>query len=385
MQLSPAPVRVHALIDSLTWGGAEMLLADLAEAAAGGTAICLSVGYLREDVFAEPARARLRAAGIEPALIGTGSLWRFRDLRRVRQHLRDVDPDVVHTHLGYADFLGGLAARSLGIASVSTVHVMDWSGPFRERIKAGLMALVRKYCAERVIAVSGVAREAYLQKGWDRPEHVLVVHNGVAIAPVPGAGRLVRQQLGLAENDVVLGMLSVLRPGKGHDIAAGAVRQLRQEFPRLRLLVVGDGPGRPEVEQSLASLGPAAVLAGHRNDVAAVLDAVDILIHPSRVDAFPTALLEAAALSVPVVATAVGGIPEIVVDGVTGVLVPLPPDVELFVAALRPLLSSPAARVRLGGSAQRRFQQDFTASSWLQRLLPVYRDASGRSATGGSG
>jgi len=369
-----APLRVHALIDSLTWGGAELLLTDLARAAPSA-GVALSVGYLVEPLEGAPAAEPLRAAGVTPQLVGTRSLWRSDDLRRVRRQLQQTQPDVVHTHLGYADFLGGLAARSLGLPVLSTVHVMEWANDPSEKVKARLMAAVRRRCAAAVITVSEAARTAYLAHGWDSPAHVLTVHNGVARVPQAGAGPAVRSQLGLAPDALVLAMVTVLRPGKGHDVAIDAVASLQGRFPGLCLLVLGAGPARDEIARLGAPLGDAVRLVGHRDDVMRVLDAVDVLVHPSRIDAFPTALLEAMAAGVPVVATAVGGIPEIVDPGVTGVLLPAPPRAPDLAAALVPLLADPARRRALGAAAQGRFRAEFSAERWMERLLPLYRAA----------
>ncbi|MGA7704336.1 MAG: glycosyltransferase, partial [Solirubrobacteraceae bacterium] len=120
--MSQSTLRVHTLIDSLTWGGAEMLLADLA-GAAPSAGIEMSVGYL-DDVNGSPALPRLRAQGIEPGLLNVKRMVDARSLRRVRAHLQAVKPEVLHTHLSTADALGALAARSLGIPAVCTIHLI---------------------------------------------------------------------------------------------------------------------------------------------------------------------------------------------------------------------------------------------------------------------
>ncbi|MEA2448521.1 MAG: hypothetical protein QOG63_453, partial [Thermoleophilaceae bacterium] len=136
--------------------------------------------------------------------------------------------------------------------------------------------------------------------------------------------------------------------------------------------LVGDGPARPEVEALAARLGERALLAGHRDDVMAVLDATDVLLHPSSIDAFPTALLEAMAAGVPVVSTRVGGIPEIVDEGETGTLIDAPPDPAALAAALEPYLADGELRRRVGDHARERFGERFTAARWAERLRLVY-------------
>jgi glycosyltransferase involved in cell wall biosynthesis len=374
-----SPLRVHALIASLTWGGAEMLLSEFA-AGAQAAGIELSVGFL-DDRDGSPAAERLRRRGVEPILAeinGPRPLLNRTDHRTVREHLAAVRPDVLHTHLGYADMLGGMAARSLDIPMVSTLHVMQWYRSVRNPslyAKERLMSLVRRRCAARVIAVSEAARRAFLETGWDSPERVITVHNGIVAEPQPGSGRALRERLGIGPDDLVATMLTVLRRGKGHDTAVAAVSSLRERFPGLRLVIAGDGPDRLEIERAASVLGDTAVLTGHVDEVMPLLDATDVLLHPTLVDAFPTALLEAMAAGVPIVASAVGGIPEIVEDGLTGVLVPAPPDAEHVAAALAPLLEDAAERRRLGEAGRARYERDFTAEAWALRMRQVYEAA----------
>jgi glycosyltransferase involved in cell wall biosynthesis len=363
------PIRIHVLIDTLGVGGAEVLLGDLA-AAAPLAGVELSVGYLK-DVDAGHAAVRLRAVGVEPRCVAIPPRLGLEAFRRVRRHLAHVRPDLVHTHLGSADVLGGPAARSLGLPTVATIHSHAPASTGRDRAKARLMTAARRASAARVIAVSESARAAYLAAGA-APERVVVVHNGILGRAEPGAGARVRSQLGLGPHDLVAAMVSSLRPEKGHDVALDTVRASLDRFPSLRLVVAGDGPLRPSLERAAASLGDRVVFAGYRPDVMAVLDAADVLVQPSRADAFPTAILEAMAASVPVVATDVGGIGELVRDGVTGTLVAGPPLAPAFAAALAALLEDGARRRRLGSAGRQRFEQEFTAAHWVQRLREVY-------------
>jgi glycosyltransferase involved in cell wall biosynthesis len=376
MAAMDAPLRVHHLIASLTWGGAEAQLSHLA-AGARAAGLDLSVGYLLER-DGSPAAAALRARGVEPRLVGVTSLLRPADLLRVRRHVAAARPDVLHTHLGYADLMGGLAARSLGLPSVSTIHVMERSSGARERVKDELMALARRHCAARVICVSESARDWYLATGWDRPERVVAVHSGVSVDVAPDGRRAARAALGLGPDDLVVAMLAVLRRGKGHDVAIAATRALRGRFDRLRLLVVGDGPERERVARLAAPLGDAVLLTGHRDDVAALLAAADVVLHPTTADALPSALLEAMAVGLPVVATAVGGIPEIVDDGETGVLVPAPPTAEGVAAALGRLLADATLRAQMGGAARDRYGAAYSAVHWARRLRAIYESVGAR-------
>jgi glycosyltransferase involved in cell wall biosynthesis len=346
----------------------------LSEQAPGALAagIDFSVGYFHDD---GPPAARLRELGIMPERVPISSLVHPRDFWRVRAHLARIRPDLVHTHLGYSDFLGGIAARSLGLPVVSTLHVMEWERDLRSRTKLMLMALARIGCCQRVIMVSEAARASYLAAWPARRERVVTVHNGIAVEAQPGAGAAVRAELGIAPDELVISMITVLREGKGHAVAVEAVAALRERFPGLRLLILGEGPAEEEIRALAAPIGDAAILTGHRSDVMEVLDATDILLHPSRVDAFPTALLEAMAAGVPVVASRVGGIPEIVEDGRHGVLLASPPCVSEVALAIDGLLVDEARRHELAAEAHARFDEYFTVEAWMRRLLPVYEAA----------
>ena len=169
-----------------------MLLAEFA-AGAPSAGIELSVGFL-EDRDGSPAAGRLRERGVEPVLAaikGPMPLLNRSDHQTVRRHLAEVRPDVVHTHLGYADMLGGLAARSLGIPAISTIHIMEWQRDLRDTrnyAKERLMSLVRRRYIKTVVAVSDAARRAYLDTGWDTETRVVTVHNGIVAEPRPGGG-----------------------------------------------------------------------------------------------------------------------------------------------------------------------------------------------------
>ncbi|MDQ3728863.1 MAG: glycosyltransferase family 4 protein [Actinomycetota bacterium] len=359
------------MIDNVGSGGAELLLAEFAHVAPA-VGIELSVASLQPPLESLPAARRLRARGVEPAFVPVKSLLSPVDARRVRRHLADVRPDLLHTHLGSADYFGGLAARSLGIPQLATIHADWWPNDLRSRLKTYVMSRTRRHCASYVVAVSESARRAYLAAGRDRPEHVLTIHNGIPDRPRPGTGNAVRRELGLRADDLVATMVSKLRPEKNFEVAIDAVAHLRARFPTLRLVIAGDGPHEDTVRRHAAPLGETVVMAGHREDVMELLDASDVLLQPSRVDAFPTSVLEAMCACVPTVATATGGLLEMVSDGESGLLVRPPVAAESLASALTTLLEDPGRRSRLATAARRRYERDFTAERWAERVRALY-------------
>ena len=347
-----------------------MLLAQFG-AAAPAAGIRLSVTCLSE-VGGNPAAKPLRAAGIEPVLLNAPERLGPGALLAVRRHIAEVKPDIVHTHLGSSGFLGCLAARSLGVPAVSSIHAIPGAADLRARARLKLTAAARRRGAARIITVSEAARRAYLASGLDSPHRVVAIHNGIDVVPEPGTGAAVRRELRLDGDAVVLGMFSALRPEKGHDVAIQALGLLRPRFPKLRLLIAGDGPIRGDLSGLAQPHGDAIVMTGARFDVMRLLDATDLCLQPSRSDAFPTTLLEAMAASVPVLATAVGGIPEIVVHERTGILIDAPPTAERLAEAIASLLEDPRRRSELADAGRRRYQDRFTADPWVHRTRALY-------------
>jgi glycosyltransferase involved in cell wall biosynthesis len=359
-------VHVLALIDHLPFGGAQILLSQFA-AAASKEAVRLSVACL-EDLEGNPAAAPLEELGITPTNLDLPGRPNLSMLMKVRRHIAAMRPDIVQTHLGAADLVGALAARSLSIPAISTLHSSTWD----HSAKTSAQRMVIKYCTARIIAVSDSASRAYARRSWARKGQLVTIHNGIDVTALPGSGREVRRELGLRDDDLVVGMLSSLRPVKAHDVAIAAVRVLREEFPALRLLIVGQGMLEARLAGLAQELGDTVVMAGPRGDVMRCLDACDVFLHPSHAEAFPTSVIEAMAASVPVLATAVGGVPEIVVSGDSGLLVPPPPSPATIAASLAALLRDPLTRTALATNGRRAYEQRFTAGPWARKSRALY-------------
>ncbi len=364
------PRTVCHVIHSLQDGGAEHVLVDFATATAAHglrTVVVALVG----DTGTRHGCA-LKAAGAQVYSLHLPNRWDPRGPLRCRDVLRQVRPDIVHTHLKHADLAGGLAAHTLRIPTVSTLHVIEDAPTVVGRVKRGLAAAVRSR-ARCTIAVSRAQRQWYLQTFSRHPGHVVTMPNGVvAGAPITTAATSqLRGELGAGRDDVLAVMVSVLRPGKGHaDLVRAA--ELLPETSRVRLAIVGDGESRAVVE-GLVAKSPARDrlrLVGYRDDVPTLLQAADLVIHPTHADALPTALIHGLAAGVPVLATDVGGVPDIVTPDV-GVLVP-PREPEQLAEALERLARDPLMRARMGRAGRRRFESQFSAQVWADRLLALY-------------
>ena len=276
---------------------------------------------------------------------------------RLARWLRRLDTEVVSVNIERAVRIGCAAARLAGVRAVVERRGLD----FRVRPTA-LNRFVYARCLSRVIANCGVIRDGLVSSGLVSPERVLVVQNGIDPSRVPpGGGTEFRREFGIGEGAPLVAVVGRLVPDKGHRDAIDAFSTAAKELPGARLLIAGSGKLRAELEAYAASSAAAGsvIFAGERSDVPALLDAADTLLVTSYREGAPHVVLEAMVAGTPVVATAVAGIPEMIEDGESGLLVP-PGAPELAAAALLKLLGDGELSARLGAEGARRVRDRFS-------------------------
>jgi len=228
-------------------------------------------------------------------------------------------------------------------------------------IKRSLGArLTYRHMADRYITPSEATRQALLRVGYFTADRIRAIRNGVRLPPdAPGVRERVRSELALGDGPVLI-VTSRLHHQKGHRYLFDAAASLREDFPALCLLVVGEGRQRPEVEAHArrAGVADAVRFLGFRTDVTDLLRAADIFVLPSLLEGLPHTALEAMAVGLAVVATGVDGVGEAVVDGETGLLVP-PADPAALSDAIRRLLCDPSRAARMGRAGRERVAADF--------------------------
>lgn len=276
--------------------------------------------------------------------------------------------DLVHTHLVRAARYARLATRITGTPLVCSVHdLLTW----------------RHYPRRQpLIAVSEAVRSHLIQRGFSAAR-IRVIHPGARDcslgAHTAQMRELTRSSLALADDTVAIGVVGRVAEVKGHDLAVAAVARLAEATRTpFRVFFIGPltGWGR---EQQASCTRPEIEWLGARKDIPQLLAAMDICLQPSRSEGMPLALMEAASAAKPVVATRVGGVPEIIEDGVSGVLVE-PESSEQLAAALARLIESPAHARGLGEQLHRRFARDFSLPVMVERTEACYRQILGSGA-----
>jgi L-malate glycosyltransferase len=366
--MSDSRVSIAYVAHTLNPGGTERLVADMARAFAREydiRIVCLDEpGVWAEDLRSEgiPVHCVWRQPGFDPAvplrLAGLFRRWGTR---------------LVHAHQCTPWFYAALSRLRYSAPRL----LFEEHGRFYPESDHRLRRLVNRHLISRLtqefVAVSAdVGRRLARYEGV--PGHrITLVYNGTADAPRLDAverARL-RRDLGLESSDIVVGLFGRLDPIKNPLLLLRSVADLRKSGVPVRLLIAGDGPLRSEVERVVVDLclGEAVRMLGFRNDTRKLMQTLDVFALPSFSEGTSMALLEAMSAGVPAVATAVGGTPEILQDGVNGWLVPSD-DLARLTEALREAAVRPDIRAVRAAAARRRYEEKFTA----RHMLDAYRD-----------
>ncbi len=306
---------------------------------------------------------QVRAEGFPVHEVKVGAKIDPRAILRMRRVILDGRFDLVHTHLSTSSVNGCIAARFAKVPSIATVHGMSGKLSFS--------------AATHLIAVSEEVKRHLVRQGV-RGEKISVVHNGLAADFKVLDRATARLNLGISDTDLVVGTVSRVTPKKGIEDALAAVAGLKQEFPALRYLVVGDGDGL-ELCRALANdlgIAPSVTFAGYQTEVGEFLPAMDLFLFPTHKEAMGIALVEAMAAGLPCVATNVGGIPEVVTRE-TGRLTPAkdPQALERECAAL---LRDASLRAKMSKAALERCHESFSAVAMERGTDAVYRQVLAR-------
>lgn len=283
---------------------------------------------------------RARAAGLAVAAVQMRADWDLRAAKKIRSRLKTWRPDIVHAHDARAHAIAMLAlVGRRGIPLIVSRRVPFT--PRSARVKYGPRVA-------RFIAISEAVRKAMVEGGVSAGR-IDVVHSGIATPPIATTPRDWRAELGWPAETVLCGLVGAMTVEKGIDMLDSICRALPEEARKLARLVLLGGEA-----EGIASVGGVpAYRAGFVEAITPAVAGLDILLHPSRAEGLGTAVLDAMAVGVPPVAFAVGGLPEVIIDGESGFLVP-PEDTRGFAESTARLVLDPALRSRLGAAAGER-------------------------------
>lgn len=357
--------RLMYVITRAEHGGAQSHVLDLVQGFRHEFDVSVAVG--EEGFLSEACRAESVPVYLLPHL--EREIKPLSDAKaffEARKLFRTEKPELIHAHTWKAGFVGRMAARACGIPSIYTVHMwhfgpelpQSWQifGPRLERAAARW--------SERTITVSHSGSKVGLRYNIAQASRMVAIHNGIGDSPVrahPGRNAI-----------PVAVMVARFTSFKDHETLVRAFAELNVPA---RLLLVGDGPTRAATERLVRQLRVAdrVEFPGDRSDVTELLAKADVFVLASKLDNLPISILEAMRAGLPVVASDVGGISELVIQGETGLLVP-PFAVAPMARALGDLLSDGGKRARLGWCGRRRYEKSFSLTHMIERTRAVYID-----------
>ncbi|MDO8137666.1 MAG: glycosyltransferase family 4 protein [Candidatus Brocadiales bacterium] len=304
-------------------------------------------------------------------------LWAFLRLFRL---IKEGGYQIVHTHTSKAGILGRLAARLAHTpVIVFTPQGSIFHSTFFSLPKRWFFALIERLAAlwaDKIIAMCQSEVNDYLDHRIAPKEKYIVIHIGInpdrfRQAQVNVAKK--KQELGLPEDSFVIGIIARLSPEKGHFAALEAFQKVHKEILDAFLLIVGDGELKEAIRQRVTSMGveDRVVMTGYRRDIPEITHILDISFNPSLWDCSPRSILEAMVCGVPVVATAVGGIPEMITNLETGLLVPAG-DAEAMAHCILRLRKDEKLRKRLTVKAGKRVQELFDPTQTVEQTVQLY-------------
>ena len=367
--------RVFFLVDSFEIGGTETQAVELA-LRLDPARYAVTLGCLQ---MRGPLLAKLEGSTVSVmewnARGGVNSPRGLYQILRLARFLRREGFDVVHAHDLWSNLLAIPAARLAGtpvsISSRRDLAHLAWYTPQRRKFLRYLQSL-----SSAVLVNSGQIRDQLIHEDGFRPESIRVVHNGI---DVNYFRRLVGQrgQLfpGLEDRTLIVCTGNMHTDVKGHRTLIEAARSMCARFPQIKFVLIGDGEKRSEFQLKVSELGldPNFLFLGSRQNVSEILACCDIAVLPSQAEGFSNALLEYMAIGLPTVATDVGGNPEVIENGITGLLV-RPSDPTALAAAISSLLENPHFAAQLGAAGRERVRRHFDFAQLTSNVDALYTE-----------
>lgn len=372
--------RILWMIDSLMPGGAEHLLLTILKTIdhENFDIRVLALQIRRGNPIADELENMGISVDLAPSQIR--NLRNPIKLLRLFFYIKNLSPELIHTQLEHSDILGNVFAKILGIPSVSTLHTLEVAKDLRfAHFRLRLKWFILKYFCDTIITVSDKTREHHLRFGKLPENKTITIYNGIQLSRFQSHNRTrldeTKRILGLKPNSFVITTVAVLREPKGIQFMIKALPEIIRHEPNLTYLVVGDGIYASELKYLVNELGleEHVIFTGYRTDIPGILSVSNLFVLPSLGDALPTVLIEALAAEKPIIATRVGGIPEIINDGINGLLVP-PADPESLTKAclkyIRDVEFSRSIKVKGAEIAKERFDIGIQA----RKLEIIYND-----------
>ena len=361
-------IKVLQLAESLEIGGMERVVASIARGL-DPEAYEVSVWSIARG---GQIASELEKEGKQVKVLGIDNYYNPLNVFKLSNLIKKERPDIIHTHGYFASTIGRIAAKLAKVPIIVThVHSTYWGYTKRNIL---IERELSKF-TDRIICCSDAVKRFVVEHENISDKKAVTIYNGVEIKEVNDSFKS-REALGIRENDIMITTVGSLTPHKGQRYLIEAVAHSMKTHDNIRCFIVGDGPLRVEFENYAISLGIGAHInfLGRVGDISEVINATDIFVMPSSGrEGLGIAVLEAMAYGKPVIASDIGGLPEVVIDSATGYLVK-PKDVHSIASVINKLVEDGSARIAMGSEGKRVFEERFKAKFMISRIDDLYKE-----------
>ena len=368
-------MRVIWIIDGLGHGGAEkMTFSILEQMDRSQFDVRVCALQIKQG---NPIAKELTRIGIPVDLVPIPNLRHPANLPKILRYLRQQKPDLVHTQLEFATVLGSVGSWLLRIPNTATLHTLDNPQKGTSHWRNELSWACMRLFSTKLIAVSNSTRDHLIKYGRIQPQKIITMYNGIDpsnFKPVSGDIRdAKRKELGIPDNAFLILTVAVLREAKGIQFMLKAMTNIIRSLPNAHYLIVGTGDYESALKNEVETshLEHRVTFAGQRTDIPDILSISDLFVLPTLIDALPTVLIEATAAGKSIVASNVGGVPEIVENEVNGLLVQPGDPAQLEKACLL-LAQDQAMRAAMESAGLRIAQEKFNIHTQVITLGQLY-------------
>lgn len=370
-------MRVIWIIDGLGHGGAEKMTLAILEK------IDRSIFDLRVCALqvkqGNPIAKELERIGIPVDVVPVPNLRHPANLPKILSYLLRHKPDIVHTQLEFANVLGSIGSWLFRIPNISTIHTLDNPQTGTSHWRNELSWACMRLFSTKLIAVSNSTRDHLIENGRIPPQKIRTLYNGIDPANFKLLKKNIRldkrRELGIPDNAFLILTVAVLREAKGIQYMVEAMNGIIQAQPNAHYLIVGAGEYESKLREKVESthLERHITLAGQRTDISDILAASDLFVLPTLIDALPTVLIEAMAAGKAIVASNVGGVPEIVENNVNGLLTS-PSDPQQLEKYCLQLAQDQAKREAMESAGLKIVQEKFNIYKQVSTLSQLYME-----------
>jgi glycosyltransferase involved in cell wall biosynthesis len=364
------------LITQSEWGGAQKYVFDLATHLRDEYDVSVACGGKSGELIQRLNREGMRIILIRSIRRRVNPFWDMLAWNEIFGILQREKPDIIHTNSTKAGILGNTAAFVAGIKRIIfTAHGFVFNEPMNKIKKMFFLFLewFAGLAVDTVIAVSEYDKQSALKWSVYPQEKIAVIHNGIENSIVTKITYDLRKEFNIPQEAIIIGAISNFYRTKGFEYFIQSVDILKKDFPHVYFVIIGDGMFRKSIEQDIQEYGlqKQVILMGFRKDASALLSQMDVFVLSSVKEGLPFSLLEAGMLGKPVIATRVGGVPEIIGHGVNGILIP-PADVFALAFAIKESIQDREKFKQYGEKLRERIIRDFTFERMVTETIKIY-------------